>query len=130
MRFVRILKHRLASVFRRKRTEAALDRELALHLEQLTRENIALGMNEAEARLEARREFGHVALIEDACRDTRRVSWIEDRRRDLQYAFRQLRREKAFAAFAILTLAVGIGAVTTIFSIVDTVLLRPLAYKD
>jgi hypothetical protein len=130
MRVIRILKQRLGSALRRKRTEAELNRELSLHLEQLTRENIAHGMSESEARLEARREFGRLALIEEACRDTRRVNWIEERWRDLQYAFRELRREKAFAIFAILTWALGIGAVATIFSIFDTVLLKPLAYKD
>jgi predicted permease len=130
MRVIRILKQRLGSVFRRKRAEVELNRELSLHLEQLTRENTARGMSESEARLEARREFGHLALIEEACRDTRRVNWIEDRWRDLQYAFRQMRREKTFATFAILTLAFGIGAASTMFSIVDTVLLQPLAYKD
>jgi putative ABC transport system permease protein len=130
MRVIRILRQRLESLFRRKRAEAQLNRELSLHLEQLIRENIARGMSESEARFEARREFGPVALIEEACRDTRRVDWIEDRWRDLQYAFRQMRHEKAFATLAILTLALGIGAVTIIFSIVDTVLLKPLAYKD
>src|SRR5690348_1708444 len=108
MRAIRVLKRRRGSLFRRKGVEAELERELSLHLEQLTKENIARGLSESEARLEARREFGPLTLIEDECRDTRGVNWIEDRWRDQQHAFRQLRHEKAFATFAILTLALGI----------------------
>src|SRR5947208_2208436 len=110
MRTARILKHRFASVFRRRRAEADLDRELSLHVEQLTKENIARGMSESEARLEARREFGSVALTQDACRDVRRITWIEDLWRDLLYAFRQLTRSPGFTLTAVLSLAVGIGA--------------------
>ena len=76
MRRARILKQRFASLFRRQRAEAHLDRELSLHVEQLTKENIACGMSESEARLQARREFGSFALVQEACRDMRLLrSW-------------------------------------------------------
>src|SRR5262245_25060941 len=126
MRRARILKQRLASLFRRQHAEVELDRELALHLEQLTKENIARGMTESEARLEARRAFGSFAFTQEACRDMRRVTWIEDLRRDLLYAFRQLAKSPGFTLTAVLSLSLGIGANTAIFSLADAVLLRML----
>jgi hypothetical protein len=130
MRRARVLKQRFASLFRRQHAEVELEREMALHLEQLTKENIALGMTESEARLEARREFGSFALIQEACRDTRRVTWIEDLRRDLLYAFRQLTKSAGFTLTAVLSLALGIGANTAIFSLADAVLLRMLPVQQ
>jgi predicted permease len=130
MRTGRILKRRFASLFQRRRAEAELDRELSLHVEQLTKEKIARGMSESEARLEARREFGSFALTEDACRDTRRLNWIEDFRRDLLYGFRQLGRSPGFTLTAALSLALGIGANTAIFSLADAVLFRMLPVQE
>src|SRR5262249_29913601 len=130
MRATRILKQRFASLFRRQRAETELDRELSLHLEQLAKQNIARGMSESEARLEARREFGSFALIQEACRDMRSVTWIEDLRRDLLYAFRQLAKSPAFPLTAFLSLPLGIGANTAIFGVADAVLLRMLPVQE
>jgi putative ABC transport system permease protein len=119
---------RLRAILRRPQMEEELDEELRSHLEFQTRKHIAAGLSVAQAREKARAEFGGVELAKDNCRDARRVSLVDDLRQDIGYAMRTLRRDPMLAVVVLMTLAICIGANTTVFSLVDTVMLRPLPY--
>ena len=119
---------RLLSPFRNRRAEHELSREVESHLALLEDEFAAKGMAPADARLAARRAFGGVDQAKEHQRDARAFRWISDIPRDVSYAFRSLRKNQAFTTAAVLTLAIGIGATTAIYSVVDMVLLRPLPF--
>jgi predicted permease len=118
----------IASFLRRRERE--LDRELRFHVEEETAANVARGMNPQEARRQAMLSFGGLEQIKEDCRDQRSMVWLEQTTQDFRYACRQIVKAPGFAAIAIVTLALGIGATTAIFSVVNSVLFKPLAYKD
>ena len=121
---------RILNVFRRDSTERELAREVASHLELLEEEHRRRGLTPDDARLAARRAMGSVALTSDLHRDARSLGWLEDVLNDVKHSFRSLRRAPAFTAVAVLTLALGIGANTAIFTVVNAVLLRPLPFEN
>jgi putative ABC transport system permease protein len=104
--------------------------EVQSHLQLLVDRFVAQGMSEEDARAAARRQFGNTVLLQQDRRELRTLVSVEDLGRDLRYALRSLGRSRAFAAVAIATLGLGIGASTAIFSVVDNVLLEPFPYKD
>jgi putative ABC transport system permease protein len=127
---LRAFSARVAGLFRPRKQDSDFDEEVQAHLQLLVDRFVAQGMSRRDAAAAARRQFGNTTLLQEDRRELRTLVSVEDLGRDLRYALRSLGRSRAFAAVAIATLGLGIGASTAIFSVIDNVLLEPFPYKD
>jgi putative ABC transport system permease protein len=121
---------RLLALFRRDRLDRELDDEILAHIELAEHDARSRGLDPAAARRDALRQFGGVEQMKEVHRDDRSTRWVENLARDARYGLSSLRREPLFAIIAVAVLALGIGANTAIFSLVDAVLLKPLPFPN
>src|SRR5262245_18860861 len=128
MKAVRRLFKRVTSWITSARDEEFLRAEIQEHIDMQTTENLRSGLSPVEARRHALLKFGNVEAMKELYRDQRSLPFIETLVSDTHHAFRRLHKAPAFSAAVILTLAIGIGANTAVFGVVDSILIRPLAY--
>ncbi len=122
--------HRFRTLLRKKKIDTEMAEEMRLHVEHLTQRAIADGMSPDDARNAALRRFGGVAQFQEACRDERGWGWLEHFLRDLRFSLRMLGKKPGFTIAAVLTLALGVGFVTTMFTMVNGIAFRGLPFEE
>lgn len=127
---IRVMGRRMHGLFARSRLDKEFKQEIDTHLEMLTEENLRRGLSPEEARRIARVQLGGMTQLREIHREMWSLPWLESFFQDLRYGIRQFRRNSAFTIVAILTLSLGIGATTVMFSVVDNVLLRPYPFQN